>query len=369
MIIHDEVAFFKNKGKKIPVIATPAIFIIFQTYNFEIFFAVQIVLMVMGTIGLFLTFHLVLIKKTMFITMLFIMNFSGFLSTIFYFLDTIGIYGTVELGYALYYIFIVTMMVCGLVAYLEYRIIASHDQVIESYNRVSFYKSVFTHDIGNIMNSINAAAKLFEMVPNGEGISNQKLYDKIYDVLINQTTKALKLISDIRHLTNLEEKKIDFKNIKLDKIVDDGVRFIKKCFPTKQIIVNINENKQNISIKANVLLRSAIENVLHNAVKHNKNNSIEINISIDAIHKGDKLYYRISIMDNGLGIPEKIKNKLFITSIEKTKGERGLGLGLMIVRKVMDLYEGFIEVEDRLEEGRKLGSIFRLHIPVEWINI
>lgn len=95
--------------------------------------------------------------------------------------------------------------------------------------------------------------------------------------------------------------------------------------------------------------------------------------AIDAIPKGktdgliivfsrnsaDGNYVEIAIQDNGVGIPEEVKKKMF-NLFFSTKGERGSGIGLAVTRKIIEQHGGQIEVET--EEGK--GSTFIIRLPI-----
>jgi signal transduction histidine kinase len=91
--------------------------------------------------------------------------------------------------------------------------------------------------------------------------------------------------------------------------------------------------------------------------------------AIDAVGSEGKIYMRayreggdwavVAVEDTGLGIPESIKNKIF-DSFVSTK-EKGMGLGLAYVKRVMDACEGRIEIKST--EGR--GTTFKLYFRAE----
>ena len=69
-------------------------------------------------------------------------------------------------------------------------------------------------------------------------------------------------------------------------------------------------------------------------------------------------FIRISVNDNGIGMSQSVRNKLF-TSFFSTKGHRGTGLGLLVTRKSVEEHGGTIEVVS--EEGK--GTVFTLRLP------
>ena len=92
------------------------------------------------------------------------------------------------------------------------------------------------------------------------------------------------------------------------------------------------------------ILSSVIDNIIRNAIVHGEANKIDITT------KGKDDICEIRIADYGIGIPDKIKEKVFNEGFRY--GETGgTGLGLYIVKKTVDRYGGSIHVEDNKPNG------------------
>ena len=97
---------------------------------------------------------------------------------------------------------------------------------------------------------------------------------------------------------------------------------------------------------ADEAINSVMDNLVRNAVVHGKTDRIDINIVLD-----DKTC-TIEVSDFGVGIPDDYKSKIFEEG-ESFGETRGTGLGLYIVKKVIERYGGEIEVEDNKPKGTK----------------
>ena len=75
-------------------------------------------------------------------------------------------------------------------------------------------------------------------------------------------------------------------------------------------------------------------------------------------------YIKIEFKDNGIGISDSRKVSIFERGNRRYQKSRGMGLGLSLVKKVIDLYQGKIWVEDRVKGDYKQGSNFVLLIPL-----
>ena len=112
-----------------------------------------------------------------------------------------------------------------------------------------------------------------------------------------------------------------------------------------------------------VLLLDIFENILLNAVHHNQNSDIEIQIKYDIVTEDDKNYLRLEFLDNGEGIEDSRKEIIFKRQYKNIREEKGMGLGLSLVAEILDLYEGRIWVEDRIKGDYSKGSNFNILIP------
>lgn len=109
-----------------------------------------------------------------------------------------------------------------------------------------------------------------------------------------------------------------------------------------------------VSVRANDLLGSVFRNVLRNAVRHNDSDPVRVTVSVSE----RKESIRVRIADNGPGIPDDRKGQVF------GKGEAGLdssgtGLGLYLVRSLVERYGGEVGVED----NTPCGSVFVIRLP------
>ena len=116
-------------------------------------------------------------------------------------------------------------------------------------------------------------------------------------------------------------------------------------------------------IRANSLLSDLVENILINGITHNRSPKIEINIKISKKQQDGNNYIKIEFIDNGVGIPDDQKKFIFEKKTDGYESGRGMGLGLSLVKKIIDSYNGQIWVEDRVRGDYSKGSNFVLLIP------
>jgi len=105
-------------------------------------------------------------------------------------------------------------------------------------------------------------------------------------------------------------------------------------------------------------ITSVVRNLIENAIKYSPLSSlVEVNIQL----KKNKLVY--DVKDQGIGIDkrekEKIADKFYRVEAEKTRSYKGTGLGLYIVKEIVKMHEGTMQVID----NEPKGSVFRIIIP------
>jgi signal transduction histidine kinase len=115
---------------------------------------------------------------------------------------------------------------------------------------------------------------------------------------------------------------------------------------------------------ANELLSEVFENILINSIKYNRNRIVKIEILGSVIDIHNKSYVKIEFKDNGIGIDDARKEIIFQETSMKSRHSRGMGIGLSLVAKLIELYGGNIWVENRIRGDSTKGSNFIVIIPL-----
>ncbi|MHA1106364.1 MAG: PAS domain S-box protein [Promethearchaeota archaeon] len=223
----------------------------------------------------------------------------------------------------------------------------------EAYNRAEFYKDVFAHDVSNILQGILSSAELCHMQEN-----DPSDLDKLYDIIENQVNRGANLVSNIRKISSIDDREEHLFPINTCDFIKKAVKGVRKTFPKKKFNFQLNSPSDDIFVRANDLLLDVFQNVIYNAVKHNKSKSVEIDVVIDKKEKEGKPLIQIQFVDNGLGIPDAQKTIIFQRGSIESKSFNRLGLGLSLVKKLIEKYNGQIWVEDKVKGNHTKGSNF-----------
>ncbi len=211
------------------------------------------------------------------------------------------------------------------------------------------------HDLNNQLTTILANVNLIK-----ETISDENLYDYIVDVE-NASLKSKNIISDFISFSkgNMPlKKKGDIK-----ELVEEVIHLLFRG-SNIHISVSAEANLWPVAFDHS-LMAQAIKNVLINSREAiSRSGSIMVKIGNQVFTeknpfsvKGGK-YIKISIEDDGIGIPANLLDKIFDPNFS-TKG-KDRGLGLSIVNSIVSNHNGFIKVDSR----EKVGTVFQIFLPV-----
>ena len=233
----------------------------------------------------------------------------------------------------------------------------------EAYNRATFYKDLFTHDISSIIQNISMSFSLLESNRKNQGKINSKKSEGYFNIIISQLSRGKSLISNIRKLAEIDKDEVELKSTNLLEYLSSAINFVKESIPQKHIEIKLETVEKQIVTKANELLADIFENILVNAVKYNHHTVPEISIKISEAKLNEVNYVKLEFMDNGIGVQDFKKEKIFLEGYKELKGEKGMGIGLSLITKIIKLYKGKIWVEDRIKGDYSKGSNFIVLIP------
>ena len=247
---------------------------------------------------------------------------------------------------------------------LDCRDISQRKKDAEELLRAQKAKELFlaniSHEIRTPINGIAGMADLLSQNPSAE---DQSLYLKA----IKTASENLKvIINDILDLASIESGKLKFEkiNFNLDKTIRSLVDTFRLQSQEKGIKLEYTKDSKipNIFIGDPVRLNQILINLVSNALKFTHQGSITISVNLDKIINKE-YFLRFEIRDTGIGIPKSKLRTIFESFSQAdasvTRKYGGTGLGLTIVRQLVQMQHGTIKVES--EENK--GSVFSVVIP------
>jgi len=212
--------------------------------------------------------------------------------------------------------------------------------------------SIISHDLRNPLVTLNGYLSLAE---------NTALPEEKKEKFRQQTRQAVSQTSNM--LDNLlvwanmqiKDTKPAITNINVEDCIDDAISAAKAQASQKNILINKNIAATVAAADHNII-EIALRNIITNAVKYSQANG---NITVSSFK--DQLHTFISVKDDGIGMSsEKIEELLHNEAESKagTQGEKGSGLGLFLVKELLQKINATLLIES--EEGR--GSNFTIQL-------
>lgn len=195
---------------------------------------------------------------------------------------------------------------------------------------LSLLNKILRHDILNDLTVVKAALELKD--------------EKLIEIAMGRVERIKDLINEMKVL---EEAGGEKRAINVAELIKEVAKLY-----GKEAIIRLN--LEDVYVRANEGLKTVIHNIVNNAVIHSGKSPVEVEIR--TAKEGG--WGVIRIADNGRGIPDETKERIFDEGFTTKKGS---GLGLFIAKKITEIYGGQIEVKD----NKPSGAVFEIKIPLE----
>jgi signal transduction histidine kinase len=253
------------------------------------------------------------------------------------------------------------LLLTGLVALIEERLVNSEMKYRKAFNRAEFYKDLFVHDINNILQNLQFSLDI--ITKNLGDLEKKEEIEELIMIAKDQVNRGAELGLNVKKLSDVEIGAVKNEPIELFKLLDNAIKYIKTKFTEEKFKIDIEGERKRIYVNANILLGDIFKILLNNGLRYNNSSSKEILIKIYKEIKDFGSTIRIEFIDNGVGIPDEMKKRLFQPVSKKTKNFKRIGLGLLLVNEVIQSLFGKVWVEDRVLGDHKKGSKVVLLIP------
>lgn len=221
------------------------------------------------------------------------------------------------------------------------------------------FLSVLSHELKSPINAIEGYLNIMEERQVGNNLDD-------YEMMIQRSLERIRgmrqLIMDMLDLTRLEsgKKARDVKKLDLVELMRVSKDTMSPMAIQKNVKILINVDQNEIYYVADQQeIEIIFNNLISNAVKYNIDNG-----EVNCVIKEEDNAIKISVSDTGIGMSEEDVSKLFQDFVriknEKTKAISGSGLGLSIMRKIIEeMYHGTVSVESKVD----VGSTFTVVLP------
>lgn len=212
--------------------------------------------------------------------------------------------------------------------------------------------SGLAHEIRNPLNAMNMNVQMLEEESQGKILEDGGEFEELLSGIKGEITRLERLVNNF--LTYARPQKLSLAESDLNAAVNDVVRFLKAEIEQKKIDLELNLDPFLPRVEMDEQqIKQALMNIMINSKQALKEGG-KISISTRMGSEGKTI---IKIEDNGPGIPQEMKNKIFDIFFSTRGG--GTGLGLPIAQKIMEMHGGWIELWSEPERG----THFTIYLP------
>ncbi|MGN6709450.1 MAG: sensor histidine kinase [Candidatus Nitrosocosmicus sp.] len=253
----------------------------------------------------------------------------------------------------------------------------NHDKTTKEKMHSELLFDLISHDIGNyhqiIQSNLNIVTSIVKRNNNDTNSLSQNS-ERIVSALTTAKKaldKSQSLVDNIRRLERLytqKDLKLILKN--LPNAINNAFNTLEQTLydnnpQGKRIRFSLNViddhiDPNNINIIAEELLEEIFVNLFSNSLKYTETSEVKIDVLIREYYIGNIKYWMVTVSDYGKGIPDSMKKELFKRFYSKAEGS---GLGLSIVRTLVERYKGKIWIGNRVYEDCTQGTSFGMIFP------
>jgi len=225
------------------------------------------------------------------------------------------------------------------------------DRLVESNKELAQFAYITSHDLQEPLRTITNYTNLFQEEYKGKmGDDGDKYLNSINKATVRMQT----LIKDILEYSRIGRNKV-FESIDCNKIVQDVLHDMESSIMDSNAVIKVDKLPV---IKGYAELRSLFQNLISNAIKYRKKETLLV-INIGSSESYDD--WNFWVKDNGIGIDKMYYERIF-TIFQKLHSQKeypGTGIGLANCKKIAELHGGKIWVESEPDKG----STFYFTIP------
>ncbi len=233
-------------------------------------------------------------------------------------------------------------------------------QKISLLEELSKLKSEFISNISHELRTPLASVVGFaETIATDEDLPRETIKE-FSEIILSEGRRLAKIINDVLDFSKLEtgEEELKKEEFEIKKLMDETAAEFSEDIKKKEIVLSKEYPEKEVKIYADKKrIKQALSNLISNAIKYTPNGG-RISLMISDYGKEAE----ITISDTGIGIPEKEIPKLFqkFSKIYRPNAPvSGAGMGLVIVKQIVDMHKGIIRVKS--EENK--GTTFIIRLP------
>jgi signal transduction histidine kinase len=217
------------------------------------------------------------------------------------------------------------------------------------------YLDLMGHDISNMHQvAMNSLELVMDNAAGMEDDDRSLLENSLWAL-----EKSTKMIDSVRKLHAIQTGEVPGENMDLGAVLSEAVNDFRKL--NDNIDVNIPDG--TYTVYANRLLPVVFSSLIDNSIKRSKPANVVISIDLSTVEHRGRLFYQVSVEDDGPGIPDARKAKILGRFNSRDANTKGIGTGLYIARSLVESYRGNIYTEDRVKGDYTKGARLVVMLP------
>jgi signal transduction histidine kinase len=220
------------------------------------------------------------------------------------------------------------------------------------------FLATLAHELRNPLAAVSNAVQLMR----AKDVTDPRLCFS-RDVIERQVAQLTRLVDDLLDVSRITTGKITLTHepLAVTELIAQAVETVEAVMREREHVLTVAIHDRRLRVRGDrVRLTQAIANVLDNAAKYTKRGGT---IALSALQQDTQV--EISVQDNGIGITSEALPRVFELFAQPDREaehfESGLGIGLALVRRLLEMHGGSVEAHS---EGRGLGSRFVIRLPL-----
>ena len=243
------------------------------------------------------------------------------------------------------------------------RAVIAHD--VTTQWEIDRLKSEFVANVSHELRTPLASIKAYSevLLDNREGM-DASLRAQFLGVIQQEADRLQSMVEDILDLSRLETGQITvaISSVDLAEVAQEAILLLQVQAQPRGVNISATFGSSAPFVEADArMMRTLVKNLLDNAVKYNRDGGA---VAVSIQDEGESIC--LEVHDTGPGIPAEalphLFEKFYRVSPLEDDGHQGTGLGLALVKQIVDFHGGRVEVKSEL--GR--GSLFRVTLPKQW---
>ncbi len=240
----------------------------------------------------------------------------------------------------------------------ERELMLINQRLAESDQRKDEFLAVLAHELRNPLAPIVTSLDLFELLSKSKDAGAEAKLGSARAAMRRQVQHLIRLVDDLLDVSRISSGKIELcrEPIDLGLVIEQAVQTSRRLLDERQHRLELELAGSPIRLMGDVVrLTQVVANLLNNAARYTPPNG---QITVKTALEGEAAV--ISVRDNGQGIPEDMLDTIFDTFVQFRPNGEGLGLGLTLVRRLVELHGGVVNASSF---GHGQGSEFVVRLP------